>query len=91
MVLKYSNSHSPNFCLQEDPRTKFVSLPKFPDWEKMYLNHGIGNEAEIPPQGFFSEFWDNDPYPWNWEFKCENAQNWDFLGCFVIMKHLIID
>ena len=29
-------------------------------------------------QGLFSPFWDNDPYPCNWEFKRENAQIGNF-------------
>ena len=49
--------------------------------------------------GFFSAFWDNDPYPWYWEIQCENTQNWDFLvlklycqiiTCIIFMEDLTL-
>ena len=38
-------------------------------------------------QGFISLFWDDDPYPWHWEFKRENAKNWDFLVLLALLSN----
>ena len=39
-------------------------LVTYRDEENQMKNEG----ARVVTQGFFSPFWDNDPYPWDWEF-----------------------
>ena len=43
--------------------------------------------GRVDPIPLFSPFWDNDPYPWNWEFYHLNAQNWDFFVLLAILSN----